>query len=408
MRSTNLPTTEHGPAPSLRYGRILGTAVRLTAAYAQQRRPEKFSFTIRDALMPELGLRIDPGGARFWILLAPGMHQYHQLADAAVVLPERARTLARQVLGLNDNCPPNPRLLFKTFADEYHTRRVPLLKPSSQKSHEVQARKLIKAFGRRRIASISRVDVARWFGKYSTRYPGGANRALEELRAMFNRAKDWGRLPADYANPCVRIRKNKKRKIGKIISDEGLEQLGAAMDAAIKRRAVDEADYVGLLAYTGCRPGEIRTLEWSHVSDERMHLPDSKVGARKVALGDPAAEILRRRKQSARSRYVIPAPFNADKPLPEFTGAKYWKRLKADTQLSADTRLYDLRHTFASSSVISGESMTMTGALLGHRKPSTTAIYTHLLDKDLLAASERISGIIAAWLGCDTAAFYDE
>jgi len=411
--SASQPTGE--AVPRQRRVKIVDRPVRLTIGFMLRWRPQKITRIFRDELVPELGFQIEPDCSSTWILLAPGPYLYQLLADGSAVSPMRARTLARRLLGIDDNGllgiddngRSNPRLLFKDFAEEYRQRHVPTLKPSSQKSHKVQVRKLIKAFGRRRIASISRVDVIRWFSKYSTRYPGGANRALEELRAMFNRAKDWSRLPADHANPCVRSRKNKKRKVGKIISDEGLEQLGAATDAAIQRRAVDAANYVGLLAYTGCGPGEIRTLEWSHISDARIHLPDSKVGARKVPLGDPAAEILRRRKKSARSRYGIPAPFNAGKPLSEFAGARYWKRLKADTQLSADTRLYDLRHTFASSSVISGESMTMTGALLGHRKPSTTAIYTHLLDKDLLAASERISGIVAAWLGCDTEAFYE-
>jgi len=43
-----------------------------------------------------------------------------------------------------------------------------------------------------------------------------------------------------------------------------------------------------------------------------------------------------------------------------------------------DVRIHDLRHSFASRALALGESLTMIGKLLGHRKVQTTARYAHL------------------------------
>ena len=43
-----------------------------------------------------------------------------------------------------------------------------------------------------------------------------------------------------------------------------------------------------------------------------------------------------------------------------------------------DVRIHDLRHTFASTAVASGQGLPMIGKLLGHTQVQTTARYAHL------------------------------
>ena len=57
----------------------------------------------------------------------------------------------------------------------------------------------------------------------------------------------------------------------------------------------------------------------------------------------------------------------------------------------ADARLQDLRHAHASHAVMSGESLHVTGRLLGHRRSSTTNRYVHLDDATLGQAAERVA-----------------
>lgn len=58
-----------------------------------------------------------------------------------------------------------------------------------------------------------------------------------------------------------------------------------------------------------------------------------------------------------------------------------------------EVRIHDLRHTFASLLVSSGESLPVVGALLGHTQAKTTSRYAHLLDDPLRLASERVAEI---------------
>jgi len=60
-----------------------------------------------------------------------------------------------------------------------------------------------------------------------------------------------------------------------------------------------------------------------------------------------------------------------------------WLRRRAKI---ADVRLHDLRHSYASVAVSSGQSLPTVGALLGHTQPSTTARYAHLMNDPLRAA----------------------
>jgi integrase len=57
-------------------------------------------------------------------------------------------------------------------------------------------------------------------------------------------------------------------------------------------------------------------------------------------------------------------------------------------------RLHDLRHSFASNLVSSGESLYVVCKLLGHTKSQTTERYAHLSDATLRRASNRFGELL--------------
>src|SRR5262249_18962119 len=67
------------------------------------------------------------------------------------------------------------------------------------------------------------------------------------------------------------------------------------------------------------------------------------------------------------------------------------KRKKFLTIWKPSVRIHDLRHTFASHLVSSGESLHIVGKLLGHTLPQTTARYAHLADRALRDAANKFS-----------------
>jgi integrase len=159
---------------------------------------------------------------------------------------------------------------------------------------------------------------------------------------------------------------------------------------------------------TGCRRNEILTLEWSFIDFEHGHmrLPDSKSGAKTVHLGPPALDVLAALPRFT-SVFVFPATRGSN-PSPtrsrrvgagHFVGIeRIWQRVRARAGIE-DAHLHDLRHTFASHSVMGGATLHMTGALLGHRQASTTQRYAHLAADPQKAAAARVASSIAGALG---------
>jgi site-specific recombinase XerD len=69
---------------------------------------------------------------------------------------------------------------------------------------------------------------------------------------------------------------------------------------------------------------------------------------------------------------------------------KFWDEVRKTAKV-ADVRIHDLRHTFASHLVSSGESLELVGALLGHTDPRTTQRYSHLASEELREASNHFA-----------------
>jgi integrase len=78
---------------------------------------------------------------------------------------------------------------------------------------------------------------------------------------------------------------------------------------------------------------------------------------------------------------------------------KTWLRIAAKAALPPDLTPHVLRHSFGSIAADLHYSELGIGALLGHRKATTTAKYTHFADAVLLQAADRVSARIAELMG---------
>lgn len=59
---------------------------------------------------------------------------------------------------------------------------------------------------------------------------------------------------------------------------------------------------------------------------------------------------------------------------------------------------HTLRHTMGSTAVSTGEALALTGAILGHANPRSTAIYAHVQRDPSRRAADRVTKKIAAAL----------
>ena len=145
---------------------------------------------------------------------------------------------------------------------------------------------------------------------------------------------------------------------------------------------------------TGCRLGEIVTLRWEDVDLEagELGLRDAKTGARQVALSPAALRVLSTIPRVADNSWVI-AGRKPGTRLGNLNAS--WLVVRARAGLK-DVRLHDLRHSFASRALALGESLSMIGKLLGHRKAQTTARYAHLAQDSVKASAARVAESLRA------------
>jgi integrase len=195
-------------------------------------------------------------------------------------------------------------------------------------------------------------------------------------------------------NPARGVKRFPDRKSERFLSPAELAKLGAAL-ASMESEGVNSTAIavIRLLAFTGARKSEITNLRWGEVDFERLclRLGDSKSGQKVIPLGAPAVQILNSLERSGDTSFVFPA-FSGQGL---FQGVdKVWRRARFRAGFP-ELRLHDLRHSYASMGLASGNALPVIGALLGHSDVKTTARYAHLADDPVKAAADRISDSIA-------------
>jgi len=328
------------------------------------------------------------------------------IGPASVITRHQATIVARRVIayaqvGL-DPATERKRIRsaprFDDFLEEYWQRWSPHWKASTYDTHEKYRRLYLDdAFPGIFIDALNEADVTKWFANLNNRIgPGGANRVMSILNNMLNKAESWG-YRLENTNPCRAVRLNRKRRCERFLSRAELERLGEVL---ARMRAGEDpvrsiaATAVALLLLTGCRAGEITSLQWQDVRGNRLKLRDSKTGPRTVWLGDEARALIDSLPKHKKIVWLF-WNWRYRKPLRDIT--HYWHEIRAEAGLHR-VRLHDLRHTFASHAAMNKETLPMIGRLLGHTNPQSTARYAHLDDEHVLDAAEQIGAAIERML----------
>ncbi len=359
-----------------------------------------------DKAVTGFGLRIHPSGRKVWIVQAriDGRSRRIVIARHGEINLAEARRRARDMLAriraggnpADDIQRERETPTLREFADEYLRRCEPHWKPSGRKTVRIYLKaRILPAFGRMLLDAIGPEDVAAWFDAASRDKPGAANRAFEILRAMMNRAEEWG-LCERNTNPCLGIAKNPRKQVARFLDMDELARLGRALDAR-EAQWPEAVAAIRLLALTGCRRSEVLDLRWRNIGGDAIALGDAKTGPRAVPLGEAARALIEalpgardpdaflfRRHAEGRGIWIL---------------SNCWRTVCADAKLDR-LRLHDLRHTAASQAVMAGENLPLVGKLLGHRRHRTTASYAHVADAHLVEAAEQVGSIIAAAMQC--------
>jgi integrase len=237
---------------------------------------------------------------------------------------------------------------------------------------EREVNKYLSHWFKRKISTIERSEIERLhakIGKENGLYQ--ANRLLERIRSIFNKAIDWG---WEGTNPAVGIKKFKEKSRDRFLQPDELPRFFEALANEPNETA---RDFIMISLLTGARKSNTLAMRWSEINltAETWRIETTKNGeAQTIHLPKQAMQILTERKWNSESPWVF-----------EGTGKsghladpkKAWERILKEAEIE-DLRIHDLRRTLGSYQAATGANGYIIGKSLGHRSQQSTAIYARL------------------------------
>ncbi len=366
----------------------------LTDARVRALKSRKTVRDVRDGKLRGFGVRVSPSGRKRFFLQCQhcGERVWKIVGDAGAISVAEARSVAAEMLAAirrGEETPASPgEALFEAVAETAFRRRERVWKPGTLYVNRSYLRsQLLPHFAGRPIADIDRQEVRNWFARLRAT-PVAADRSMPVLSVIMKEAEAMGMRP-EGSNPCRGVRRYRRKGRERFLSDDEVRRLSARLTAH-EVRFPQQSAFIRLLLLTGCRKGEMLTLQWSDYRDGHLHLRDSKTGPRTVWLSGAARRVLDSLERQG--RWVFPAA-RGDRPRSLRWLDYFWSRLRAEAELD-DMHLHDLRHSMATIALRQGETVLAISRLLGHRKPETTLKYLHLPDAAVHEAAETVGAAL--------------
>ena len=231
----------------------------------------------------------------------------------------------------------------------------------------------LSAWKLRKISEIRKIDVVTLHARVGAK--SGiyvANRLVEMLRAVFNKAiDDW-----DWKgpNPALKVKSFPEHSRERFLQPQEIPNFFRAL-AEEPNETI--RDYVLLSLFTGARRANVQAMKWDEIDfhEATWRIPETKSGEPlTLALPPAAISILETRKTTTESEWVFPGNGVTGHLMEPKTT---WKRILARAGIK-DLRIHDLRRTLGSWQAAAGSSLSIIGKSLGHKSLGATQIYARL------------------------------
>lgn len=416
-------------------------ALRITKATADAAQMKAGRYTIWDSSLPGFGLRVEPTGARVWVvkyradgggrnaaqrLMSLGKYPIVSAPDARAAA---TKVLAKAQLGADPagDLKERRRAMTVTQLVDLYEKEGCAVQRGIRQGEPMKA--LTKAYtmarlrhhvvpllGAKRASDVNEGDVEKFVrdvtkgktAKDEKTGPGkriivrggdgAARKVVRDLSAVFSFAQRRRILSANpVAMASVRKTDNRRERF---LTLEEVKRLGDALSEleaeGVNAKAVN---ICRLWTLTGCRRNEIAGLKWAECDLERglLIFEDTKTGRSVRPLGGAAVALLVALKKDAAedATFVFPA----ERGDGFYHGTKgVWPDVRKRAGLP-DVTPHTLRHSVGSAAASAGEALLMVGALLGHSNARSTAIYAHIAHDPARLAADRAIGPLATALG---------
>ncbi|MAL94068.1 MAG: hypothetical protein CME40_03160 [Haliea sp.] len=407
------------------------TAKALTIHDVTRAKPQEKPYELRDATQPGLLLRVQPSGAKSWVVvyLVAGKKTRKVLGNADKMTLRRARTLAKSASATAEEG-TDPYAEEKTARSTRFGKYLEGAYTEYAEQHIISHKDLLRRLKRnwghladRPMTEITPMDVQRWRRKKASSDKPVSfetlQRELTYLKAClttaikvhrlipshqlqgFTLTRDTKQLQAKkqtgprYLSPAEETALREALAARENEIREARERMRAWQKARGKPLApeIDPAGYVDhlqpivLLALnTGLRRGDLLTLEWGHVdfNNRQIRKVINKTRRKNHALAPSVLPLSNEAMQALRkwndqhgkpaAGLVFPSPVTGG-PMDNIK--KAWEGLVERAGLE-DFRFHDLRHTFASRLVMAGVPLNTVRELMTHSDIKMTLVYAHL------------------------------
>lgn len=357
---------------------------------------------IWDSTLPGFGVRVWPAGRAVYVLryrTQTGTQRKATIADVRVMEPDDARDRARKMMveARDGKDPQRERGTLRkatTIAELGHAHMAYIqnhVRASSYRTYERAWRvHIIPNLGPIKLLEFTKLDAEKLHADLAKK-GATANHCIRVMRSALTWAMEEPRCWV-AKNVLLRFRQYPDVKRQTILTPEQIKQLLAVLNTHQPRERWAAPYLFKLLIFSGLRLSEWACAEWSQFSDKMgtLTLPDekSKTGYRVVQLGDEVLTIVRQIKSHplASGRYIIPNA-RADEPMSRPNTA--WDSILK--RLDFKVRVHDLRHTYATYSLLAGANLKEVQMMLGHKDIGTTQRYVDVFDETLQAVQSNVA-----------------
>lgn len=370
--------------------------------------PENGRANYYDEIVQKLAVRVTAAGTKsFYVIKRDGAKMaWHKLGTFPDMTVEDARDAAESSLGdfAKGNSPVKAKQVAKlriTLGRAFDKYMELYAEPRGRKTTDDQ-RKLWercvgtmpdeppKKHGRKRekhpagkdwtdrkLDEIRNADVRTLHAEIGSYTPILANRVVELISTVYNRAMEWG-YPGP--NPATGIEPFAENERDRFIQADELPKFFKALE---NDTSTDFKHFVVLCLLTGARRKNVLEAKWEDINLNaatwRISAADSKnKQPMLLPLAPEVIDILKARKPADDEENASPFVFPAASKSGHMTPPKgRWQALLKRAGI-ADFRIHDLRRSLGSWQAISGASLAVIGKSLGHKDIASTMIYARL------------------------------
>ena len=200
------------------------------------------------------------------------------------------------------------------------------------------------------------------------------NQAISAIKFLYNRVMKAPLVVGDLPRP------RRERRLPVVLSRADVLRLFSALDNP-KHRALL------MVAYSsGLRVSEVARLKVEDIDVERMMVRVHLAKGRKdryTPLSRVALETLDAYQKGCRPKNWLFPGAREGRHLTTRSVQKVLERAREKAKLHKHITMQSLRHSYATHLLEDGTDLRYVQELLGHRRPETTMIYTHVTRKDL-------------------------